>query len=114
MSTVQLRRYQVKPGELEGFVERWDLVLAARRQYGFEVLFAFVDRTTNQFVWAVSHDGDNDAFDAAEKRLMESPEGAAIRAEYQAADHLGRLPAELLDDMFITKVDVLHQIWPAG
>ncbi|MFE2188989.1 hypothetical protein [Streptomyces sp. NPDC059455] len=112
MSTVQLRRYQVKSGEMEGFVERWHLVLPARQQYGFEVLFAFVDRSTNQFVWAVSCEGDSDDFDAAERRLMESPEGAAIRAEYQAADHRGRLPVELLDDMFITKVDVLHQIWP--
>lgn len=112
MTTVQLRRYQIKPGELERFVEYWDLVVPARQKYGFEVLFAFVDRSANQFVWAVSHEGSDDEFDASEKRLMESPEGAAIRAEYQAVDHLGRRPVELLDDMFITKVDVLHQIWP--
>ncbi|GAA3528444.1 hypothetical protein GCM10022222_09350 [Amycolatopsis ultiminotia] len=111
MPTVQLRRYQVKSDELEGFVNRWHLVLPVRRQYGFEVLFAFVDRSTNQFVWAVSHEGESDEFDAAEKLLMESPEGAAIRADYQAADHSGRLPVELLDEMFIAKVDVLHQIW---
>jgi hypothetical protein len=112
MTTVQLRRYRVKSGELENFVKRWHLVLPVRRQYGFEVLFAFVDRSTNQFVWAVSHEGDGDDFDVAEKSLMESSEGAAIRAEYQAADHAGRLPVQLLDEMFIAKVDVIHQIWP--
>lgn len=111
MATVQLRRYQVKLDELENFVKHWHLVLPVRRQYGFQVLFAFVDRATNQFVWAVSHEGDSDEFDVAEKRLMESSEGAAIRAEYQAADHSGRLPVELLDEMSIAKVDVLHQIW---
>ena len=111
MATVQLRRYQVKPDELENFVKHWDLIIPLRQQYGFDVLFAFVDRSTNQFVWAVSREGDSDEFDVAAKRLMDSPEAAAVRAEYQAADPSGRLPVELLDEMFIAKVDVMHQIW---
>jgi hypothetical protein len=111
MPTVQLRRYQVKSDELENFVKGWNLVLTLRRQYGFEVLFAFVDKSTNQFVWAVSHEGGSDEFDVAEKRLMESPEAAAVRAEHQAVDQFDRLPVELLDGMFIAKVDVIHQIW---
>jgi hypothetical protein len=42
-----------------------------------EVIFAFVDESSNQLIWAVSHDGD---FDEAEKAYMESPERAAAFA----------------------------------
>ena len=73
MATVQLRRYQVKPGEMDDFVKWWPGLLPAREQYGFEVLFAFVDESTNQFVWAVSHEGDSGDFDAAEKTYLASP-----------------------------------------
>jgi hypothetical protein len=104
MATVQLRRYQVKPGEMDDFVKWWPSILPARKQYGFEVLFAFVDSSTNQFVWAVSHEGDNEDFDAAEKTYLASPERAAAFAG---------VPSRI-DETFITKVDVVHQIWPAS
>jgi hypothetical protein len=96
MATVQLRRYQISPGEMKAFVEWWPSVLPARKKYGFDVLFAFVDESTNQFVWAVSHDGD---FDAVEKVYLESPERAA------AFEGVPRR----VDEMFVTKVAVIHQ-----
>jgi len=99
MATVQLRRYQISPGEMKGFVEWWPSILPARSKYGFEVLFAFVDESTNQFVWAVSHDGDFGDFDAAEKVYMDSPERAA------AFDGVPRR----VDETFVTKVDVIHK-----
>jgi hypothetical protein len=104
MSTVQLRRYQVKPGEMEDFVKWWPGLLPARKQYGFEVLFAFVDESTNQFVWAVSHEGNSEEFDVAEQSYLASPERAAVFAG---------VPSRI-DETFITKVDVIHQVWPAS
>jgi hypothetical protein len=101
MATVQLRRYQITPGEMDAFVEWWPTLLPAREKYGFNVLFAFVDEATNQFVWAVSHDGD---FDAVEKVYLDSPERAAVFAG---------IPRRV-DETFISKVNVIHQGWPAG
>jgi NIPSNAP len=103
MASVQLRRYQIKPGEMDDFVKWWPGVLPAREQYGFDVLFAFVDESTNQFVWAVRHEGDSEDFDAAEKTYLASPERAAVFAG---------VPSRI-DESFISKVDVIHQIWPA-
>ena len=104
MATVQLRRYQVKPGEMDDFVKWWPGVLPVRKQFGFDVLFAFVDESTNQFVWAVSHEGDTEEFDAAEKTYLASPERTALFAGVP----------QRIDETFVTKVNVIHQIWPAG
>ncbi len=101
MATVQLRRYQISPGEMDAFVEWWPSLLPARKQYGFDVLFAFVDESTNQFVWAVSHGGD---FDAAEKTYLASSERAAV---------FDGVPRRV-DESFVTKVNVVYQGWPAG
>jgi late competence protein required for DNA uptake (superfamily II DNA/RNA helicase) len=103
MATVQLRRYQVKPGEMDDFVKWWQGVLSARQQYGFDVLFALVDESTNQFVWAVSYEGDSEEFDAAEKTYLASPE---------RADVFAGVPSRI-DQTFVSKVNVIHQIWPA-
>jgi hypothetical protein len=71
--TVQLRRYEVVPGELDALVEWFPSIIPAREKYGFKVLFAYADRENNEFVWAVSHDGD---FDAALEEYNASPERA--------------------------------------
>ncbi|HEY3943268.1 MAG TPA: NIPSNAP family protein [Acidimicrobiales bacterium] len=101
MSTVQLRRYQIVPGEMEAFVAWWRTVRPAREQYGFEVLFAFVDESTNQFVWAVSHEGD---FDEAERVYLASPERAAVFAG---------IP-QRIEAPFVTKVRVVHPEPPSA
>lgn len=101
MATVQLRRYQISAGEMDAFVEWWPSILPARKRYGFDVLFAFVDESTNQFVWAVSHDGD---FDTAEKTYLASPERAAV---------FEGVPRRV-DESFITKVNVVYQNAAAG
>src|SRR3984957_17951592 len=101
MAVVQLRRYQLRPGEMDAFVEWWPALLPVRQKYGFTVLFGFVDESTNQFVWAVSHDGD---FDGAEKQYMQSPERAAVFAD---------VPRRV-EETFVAKVDVVHQGWPNG
>ncbi|MDH4075883.1 MAG: hypothetical protein OEY41_16750 [Acidimicrobiia bacterium] len=71
---MQLRRYQLVEGAMDGFLEWFPTIRAAREQYGFKVEFLLADRENNQIVWAVSHPGD---FDAAFETFASSPERAA-------------------------------------
>ena len=98
VSTVQLRRYTITPGDMDAFVEWWHKLVPAREKYGFRVLFALVDESANEFTWAVSHDGD---FDEVEKTYNASPERAAVFAGVpdRVAEH------------FVSKVTVEHAAW---
>jgi hypothetical protein len=78
MSHVQLRRYEISPGAMDTFLAAWRAATVVRRQYGFEILFAYVDEERNEFVWAVAHDGD---FAAAEAKYYAAPERAALPAD---------------------------------
>ncbi|MPY94407.1 MAG: hypothetical protein GEV08_15510 [Acidimicrobiia bacterium] len=78
MATVQLRRYELVPDELDAFVAWFPRIVPVREKYGFRVLFAYLDREQNQFVWAVAHDGD---FEAALEVYNASPERAAVFAD---------------------------------
>jgi len=51
MANVQLRRYEIKPGEMDAFVSWWHGIAKVREPYGFRVLFGFVDEERNEFVW---------------------------------------------------------------
>lgn len=67
-----------------------------REQYGFAVAFALVDEERNEFVWAVTHDGD---FAAAEQEYYSSAERAALPAnpaDHIAVLHVGMVRAERL------------------
>jgi hypothetical protein len=86
MTSVQLRRYEIKPGEMEAFLEAIRGAFVVREQYGFRVAFALVDEERNQFVWAVTHDGD---FEAVEAEYYASPERAALPAN--PADHIAKV-----------------------
>src|SRR3954469_15726989 len=77
MSGVQMRRYEIKIGEMDAFLEAWRGVLPVRNQYGFAVVAAFVNGDDNEFTWVVRHDGD---FAMAEKEYYDSPERAALPA----------------------------------
>lgn len=57
----QLRRYEIVPGEMDAFLAWFPQIIKVREQYGFKVVFAVADRDSNEFTWAVSHDGDFDA-----------------------------------------------------
>lgn len=70
----QLRRYSVAEGGLDRLAEWFPNIIPVREKYGFTVEFAYADRETNEFVWAVSHPGD---FDAALAEYNDSPERAA-------------------------------------
>jgi hypothetical protein len=77
MSGVQLRRYEIKPGELREFADAWPDLVPIRRRYGFSVLFAFASEDESEFVWAVSHDGD---FEDAERRYYADAERDSVGA----------------------------------
>jgi antibiotic biosynthesis monooxygenase (ABM) superfamily enzyme len=96
MTSVQLRRYEIKPGEMEQFLAAVRNAFPVREQYGFTVEFALVDEERNQFTWAVSHDGD---FSAAEAAYYDSPERAALATnpvDFIDVAHIGMVKAERL------------------
>ena len=93
---MQLRRYEIKPGEMDQFLAAVRGAFVVREQYGFAVAFALVDEERNEFVWAVTHDGD---FVAAEQEYYSSAERAALPAnpaDHIAVFHVGMVRAERL------------------
>ena len=76
--TVQLRRYRVVPGQLPDFVAWFtDRLIPARQAHGFVVQFAYAVPETDEFVWAVAVDGDEQQFAAVDERYTASPERTA-------------------------------------
>lgn len=73
MKTIQLRRYTLVDGEYDAFVAWWnEWMPRVRPAAGFTIEFAYGLRESNEFVWAVSAPGDEDAFVALEKSYMAS------------------------------------------
>ncbi|WP_345801771.1 hypothetical protein AAIB33_01320 [Microbacterium sp. AZCO] len=77
MRTIQLRRYTLVEGEYDAFLAWWDEWMPrVRPAAGFAIEFAYGVRETNEFVWAVSAEGDQEAFVALEQTYLASPERA--------------------------------------
>jgi hypothetical protein len=77
-ATIQLRRYELVPGEQEAFLHWWqERIVPLRKAHGFDVLFAYLVPETDEFVWAVSHGGDTREFERAEAEYTRSPGRAA-------------------------------------
>lgn len=74
LTVTQLRRYEIEDGQMEAFLPYWRKLIEQRQKFGFRVVFAYVDETHNEVVWAVEHDGD---FKKAEAAYFHSPERAA-------------------------------------
>ena len=73
MKTTQLRRYSLVEGEYDAFVAWWnEWMPRVRPAAGFAIEFAYGLRESNEFVWAVSADGDRDAFLVLEQEYMGS------------------------------------------
>ena len=55
MKTVQLRRYQLTPGQLPQFLDWWrDIMVPTREAYGYTIEFGLAVPERSEFVWAVS------------------------------------------------------------
>jgi heme-degrading monooxygenase HmoA len=92
----QLRRYQVKPGAMEAFVELWEHgIVAVRELYGFTVVAAWRSDDDAEFGWVVGHVGSG-SFEAAEKAYYASPERAALDDVLQYLDHVETRMVETL------------------
>ena len=97
MSTVQLRRYTMESGRLAAFLDWFPGLLPAREQFGFRLLFAYADPENETFTWAVEHDGDAEAFRAAEQTYNASAERARVFETFPAG--IARMEVGLVDDV---------------
>jgi hypothetical protein len=91
VSGTQLRRYEIKPGEMDVFLAAWRGILPIRERYGFRVGFAYVNDAQYEFVWTVTHDGD---FEAAERDYYGSPERATLVDN--PADHIAVMHVDMV------------------
>lgn len=93
MAATELKRYHIKPGTWDEFLEVLYRIAEVRKRHGFGILFMFADKEKNIFTWAVDHEGD---FDAAAKAYYEDPE----RVELETVGNY-------VTDYEIRKVEVL-------
>lgn len=70
----ELKRYKIRPGMHDIFLETWQPIVKLRKKHGFVVLFAVFDRESGWFTWAVSHVD----FDAAAARYYKDPDRVAL------------------------------------
>lgn len=80
MAGFQLRRYKVKEGQLEAFVEVFRRVVVARSHFGFTVMGPWTEQDTGRFVWILRHDGPG-SFEDAAAAYYDSDERKAIHPE---------------------------------
>jgi hypothetical protein len=75
----QLRDYRIVEGALDQFVEEWGERLAPiRRDIGFSIDGAWTVPDESRFVWLLTHPGDWDAFEVADRRYFDSPLRTAL------------------------------------
>ena len=98
MKTIQLRTYTIVDGEFDAFLEWWkEWMPRVRAGAGFGIEFAYAARESNQFVWAVSVEGDREAFLALERTYMASAERAA--AFEGVPDRVARSVVQLVEQL---------------
>ena len=79
VKTIQLRRYTLVDGEYDAFVDWWRGAMpAVRPPAGFTIEFAYGVRESNEFVWAVSVEGDREEFGRLEQAYLASDARAAV------------------------------------
>ena len=79
MRTIQLRRYTLVDGEYDAFVAWWqDAMPRVRPPAGFAIDFAYGLPETNEFIWAVSTEGDEAEFLALEREYLASDARAEV------------------------------------
>ena len=86
----QLRRYRIAEGKLDEFVDAWRSgVVPLRERFGFRFHGAWSIADSSEFVWVISHDGEQgfaeaDAtYYASEERKQLSPDPAVHVIESQ-------------------------------
>ncbi len=76
--TAQLRIYTINRGQLDRFAEEWkEKVLPLRVEHGFQIEAAWTIESTNQFVWLISYEGNED-WQAKEEAYYSSVERTSM------------------------------------
>jgi len=76
----QLRRYTIKPGEMDAWVSEWrERVKPLRARYGFEVLGSWT-APPDQFVWIIRYEGPL-SWEEADRAYYASPERKALNPD---------------------------------
>ena len=75
----ELRDYRIVDGSLDQWVEEWRSRIAPiRRDLGFSIERAWTVVDDSRFVWLLSHAGDWDAFEAADRAYYDSPQRTSL------------------------------------
>lgn len=75
----QLREYDMKPGELDAFIEEWNAkIRPLRLKFGFQVVGAWASHAENKFIWILGWDGPPGSVGDADARYAGSPGRKAI------------------------------------
>ena len=70
---IQLRDYRIRQGHMDDWIAGWENgVVPLRKEEGFVLIGAWVDRSHDRFLWVVGYSGV-DGFEAAEARYHASP-----------------------------------------
>jgi hypothetical protein len=82
MKTTQIRRYEIQPGQMPGFVQWFESqVIDLRNHFGFNVEF-YLASEGDEFLWAVSYPGSREAFLEVEGVYNQSAERAKVFESY--------------------------------
>jgi hypothetical protein len=75
----QLREYDMKPGELDSFIDEWNArIRPLRLQFGFQLVGAWSNHAEHRFIWILGWDGPPGSFKAADDRYSNSPGRKAV------------------------------------
>ncbi len=70
----QIRRYHIAEGKLDEFIDAWKAgVVPLRKRFGFRFHGAWPIEESSEFVWVISHDGE-EGFATADAAYYESEE----------------------------------------
>lgn len=72
-TTMIMRRYSIKPGTWNEFLDVWRKIVPLREQYGFKVVFAVSDEEENMFTWAFRYEGEYKDFGEKQKPYYADP-----------------------------------------
>jgi hypothetical protein len=99
VKTIQFRRYTLVAGEYDAFVAWWqEWMPRVRPAAGFTIDFAYGLRETDEFVWAVSAEGDREAFLELERVYMASE--ARAEAFAGVPQRVAEYNIRFVDDIF--------------
>lgn len=94
-AVVELRDYRIRDGELDRFIGEWRAgILPIRRGLGFRVPAAWTAADSSSFLWLLSMEGDEAAFDAADAAYHASPDRAGLDPD----------PARLIESQIRTRL----------